>query len=928
MYKELIIICLPNHGIELEWQETEEPINKAQEGLQNELHKRYKEDFGTFLLFLGFCNQSTPLSASLDIFRNLAGLYIKKLTQTPELEVLRERLEPVLTTDEIDDFLSRIPCMIGAEYINLSFIESIWSKIDTAFKDKIKTHKGSVDELIKTFSPDIHLAGRVYFHLVESKKEDLPFAFLATYSTGLNEQGKSRHVPLKHALIEYGKNSQKLLELLSTVYLAARESRIVDGLIESGEIFHPIALSTKEAYDILKEIPIYERYGILCRIPNWWKNKTAGLKLDISIGNTTPSFFSKDSILDFKIRLLSVDSELSEDEARKLLSESEGLAFIKGKWVEVDPEKLKKTLEAYKKAQQLMEQGGLSLREAMHLQLNLQKDLGISDDDTVTISNGEWLKSIVEKLRKPELISSINPSKNFKGELRPYQQKGLNWLYFLHSLQFGACLADDMGLGKTIQLLAFLNTLKADKQNLASSVRNSQRKIKDANISNGASLVRSKSPEVTAGVSWHRTSNRASLLIIPASLISNWVNEIHRFSPDLKYYIAHPSFDKNSGGVPKDKNFIDKYDLVITTYSLSKKYDWLKLYKWNYIILDEAQAIKNPGTKQTRAVKNLDANNRIILTGTPIENRLGDLWSLFDFLNPGLLGSMKEFSDFSRELKDNQKGYVKLKKITSPYILRRLKTDKSVISDLPDKVEMKTYSDLSKKQVVLYGKLVQEIKTILEDETEGIKRKGLILASLMKFKQLCNHPDQYLGRDEYLELDSGKFLRLREVCETIYEKREKVLVFTQFKEITEPLKEYLETIFKHEGLVFHGSTPVNKRKELVERFQSHKYVPFMVLSIKAGGFGLNLTAANHVIHFDRWWNPAVENQATDRVFRIGQKKNVIVHKFITRGTLEEKIDAMLQEKAELSNEIIQSSNEAWITEMNNKELMNLFRLSL
>jgi non-specific serine/threonine protein kinase len=377
-----------------------------------------------------------------------------------------------------------------------------------------------------------------------------------------------------------------------------------------------------------------------------------------------------------------------------------------------------------------------------------------------------------------------------------------------------------------------------------------------------------------------------------------------------------------------DKYFIDKYDIVITTYSLSKKYDWLKLYKWNYVILDEAQIIKNPGTKQTKAVKNLDANNRIIMTGTPIENRLGDIWSLFDFLNPGLLGSIKEFSDFSKGLKDNLNGYAKLKKITSPYILRRLKTDKSVISDLPDKIEMKTYSDLTKKQVILYGNLVEELKTKLEDESEGIKRKGLILASLMKFKQLCNHPDQYLGRDEYSELDSGKFFRLREICETIYEKRERVLVFTQFKEITEPLKEFLETVFKHKGLVFHGSTSVKKRKEIVEKFQKHEYVPFMVLSIKAGGVGLNLTSANHVIHFDRWWNPAVENQATDRAFRIGQKKNVIVHKFITRGTLEEKIDAMLQEKANLSNEIIQSTNEAWITEMNNDKLINLFTLSL
>lgn len=886
MHKELTAICLSDHSVELEWQETEEPISKDQELLQNELYKRYKEDFNSFLLFLGFCSQSTPLSASLNIFRKLAGLYVKKLTQTPDLEVLHEHVELILTTDEIDDFLSRLPFMVGAEYITPSFLGTIWLKIDTAFKDKVKTYKGSVDELIKTFSPDIHLVGRVYFHLVESKKEDLPFAFLATYSISLNKQGKSNHVPLKHALIEYGKNSKKLLELLSTVYSAARESRIISGLIESGEIFHPIALSAKDAYDILKEIPVYEKYGIICRIPNWWRNRTNTPKLNISIGNTTPSFLSKDSILDFKINLLCGGSELSEEEVKKLLNETDGFALIKGKWIEVDPKKLKKTLEAYKKAQELMEHGGLSFKDAMHLQLSLQKDIGVTDDDTVDISNGKWLKSVVEKLSKPDLIDSVNPSKEFLGELRPYQQKGLNWLYFLHSLQFGACLADDMGLGKTIQLLAFLNTIRTNRK------------------------------------------NPASLLIIPASLISNWINEIYRFSPALKYYIAHPSFEKNNDYAHMDKDIIGKYDLVITTYSLSKKYDWLKSYKWNYVILDEAQAIKNPGTKQTKAVKKLDANNRIIMTGTPIENRLGDLWSLFDFLNPGLLGSIKEFSDFSMKLKDNPNGYAKLKKITSPYILRRLKTDKSVISDLPEKVEMKTYSDLSKKQVILYQNLVKEIKTMLESETEGIRRKGLILASLIKFKQICNHPDQYLGKYEYVETESGKFLRLREICETIYEKREKVLVFTQFKEITKPLKEYLETVFKHEGLVFHGSTPVKKRKELIEKFQSHEYVPFMVLSIKAGGVGLNLTAANHVIHFDRWWNPAVENQATDRVFRIGQKKNVIVHKFIARNTLEEKIDAMLQEKANLSNEIIQNSNEEWITGMNNEGLMNLFTLSL
>jgi non-specific serine/threonine protein kinase len=316
------------------------------------------------------------------------------------------------------------------------------------------------------------------------------------------------------------------------------------------------------------------------------------------------------------------------------------------------------------------------------------------------------------------------------------------------------------------------------------------------------------------------------------------------------------------------------------------------------------------------------------MTGTPIENKLADLWSLFDFLNPGLLGTAKEFTLFTKRLKDNIHGYGRLRNVVSPYILRRLKTDKKVISDLPDKIEMKTYAELSKKQLVLYRQFVKELQIKLEQGKEGIGRKGLILGSIMKFKQLCNHSDHYLGSGDYNENDSGKFKRLKEICETILEKRERLLVFTQFKEITKPIKDYLTSIFNKEGLILTGSTAIKKRKELIDDFQGHDYVPFIVLSLKAGGTGLNLTAANHVIHFDRWWNPAVENQATDRVFRIGQKKNVIVHKFITKGTIEEKIDDMLEEKKKLSSEIIQSTGENWITEMNNDDLLKMFTFSL
>jgi len=887
--RELVAVCLPGPRLVVDWNLTGRPLDRDRESLEEELFRRYGESESGFFLYLGFCGNTLLLSESMEFLRDFAGLYVKKMSQTPGLESLREKVSPALEPAELDEFIARRSFIIGGDSLTPDFLKGLWAEINRAFTDRLKVHKGTVEEFVKTFSPEIHIAGRVYFHLVESGKAGSPFAFMATYSARLDSEGKTSHIPLKHALSEYGSDSRKLLELLSTVYSAAKESRIVAELIESGELFHPIALSAKEAYDILTEIPLYEKYGIICRIPNWWKNRAGSISVGIRIGEKTPARLGADSLLDFDVSLSMGGRRLSEEEARRLVGQSEGLALIKGRWVEVSPEKLEKTLEAYRQAQELMQAGGLTLKEAMQIRLRMKQGWR-AEEGAVEITNGRWLESIVEKLRKPAMLKDVAPPEGFKGCLRPYQAKGLNWLCFLHSLNLGACLADDMGLGKTVQLLAFFSSLKAD----------------------------GKTP--------------ASLLVIPASLVSNWTDEIRRFSPELKYYVAHPSFEKNAGGVKNapGKRFLGGHDLVITTYSMARRYEWLKSYRWNYVVLDEAQVIKNHATKQARAIKVLQANNRIIMTGTPVENRLSDLWSLFDFLNPGLLGSAREFSDFAAGLKENPQGYASLRKVTSPYILRRLKTDKSVISDLPEKIEMKTYSELGKKQAALYANLVSEIKSALESgEEEGIRRKGLILASLTKFKQICNHPDQYLGGGGFPESESGKFARLREICETIYEKREKALIFTQFREIAGPLKEYLQTVFGHEGLVFHGGTPVKKRREIVESFQNGPgYVPFMVLSIKAGGFGLNLTGANHVIHFDRWWNPAVENQATDRAFRIGQKKNVLVHKFITKGTLEEKIDAMLEEKKSLSDEVIRGSGEEWITGMSNEKLMSLFALSL
>ena len=369
-------------------------------------------------------------------------------------------------------------------------------------------------------------------------------------------------------------------------------------------------------------------------------------------------------------------------------------------------------------------------------------------------------------------------------------------------------------------------------------------------------------------------------------------------------------------------------DLVITSYGSLLRVPWITDSSWNLLVLDEAQAINNPSAKQTQTAKKLKARVRFALTGTPIENRLGDLWSIFDFINPGLLGSAKEFTNFAKRLADRPHNtYRPLRELVRPYILRRLKTDKTVIADLPDKTEVKAFCQLSRRQAALYQQAVKELTQQL-DKVEGIQRKGLVLSFLMRFKQICNHPSQWLGDGAWSPEDSGKWARLHDIAEVIAAKQEKVLIFTQFREVTAPLATFLGSIFGRSGLVLHGETQVKQRQELVRRFQEDEAVGFFVLSLKAGGAGLNLTAASHVVHFDRWWNPAVENQATDRAFRIGQTKNVLVHKFVCRGTVEEKIDKLIESKQQLSKDLLEGGADLLLTEMNDDELLKLVALDL
>jgi SNF2 family DNA or RNA helicase len=463
----------------------------------------------------------------------------------------------------------------------------------------------------------------------------------------------------------------------------------------------------------------------------------------------------------------------------------------------------------------------------------------------------------------------------------------VRWMYLLSGLGLGACLADDMGLGKTIQVLSLL-------------------------------LVQGRKS----------TQRQPSLLVAPASLLANWAAEIERFAPGLTAMIVHPSAmtADQLRRVTPDK--LAGIDLAITSYGTLLRVPALADTNWHCVVLDEAQAIKNPNARQTRAAKALKAKARIALTGTPVENHLGDLWSIFDFINPGLLGTARQFTSYTKGLAERTHNpYGPLRELVRPYILRRMKTDKSVIADLPDKTEVTAYCSLSRKQAALYAQTISDLAEALED-ADGIQRKGIVLATMMRLKQICNHPSQWLNDNVWSEEDSGKWARLREIATVVAARQEKMLVFTQFREMTAPLATFLGGVFGRPGVVLHGSTAVRNRKAMVQNFQNDETVPFFILSLKAGGSGLTLTAASHVVHFDRWWNPAVENQATDRTFRIGQRNNILVHKFVCQGTVEEKIDALIESKKSLSDDVLAGSNEINLTEMKDDDLLRLVALDL
>ena len=843
----------------------------------------------------------TPLPAAVAFWREVARLYLSRFCHGVNDGVGGLPTVPPPADAEWRPWLDRAPPIKGGEYLSAEVLTGFWRTLDEHVRARAAAHPGGPAEYLRTLSPVWRMVGRVCFHLAENRKNpDYPFAFLATYASGVSGQGRVRYRPLAEALREYAgdRNKAALLRLLAPVHAAAEKSALARELVDTGALFKPLAWTPAQAYRFLKDAETFDAAGVVVRMPDLWRGgRPARAEVTVRVGTTPGTGFGVDALLDFRVSK-SLDGEpLSDAEWQQLMASAGGLALIRGRWVEADPEKLKAALAHWKQAERAAG-AGVSFAEAMRMLSGVSAEGSREADGPAAaaaewsgVRPGEWLDSTLARLRDPSLLADQNAIPDLRADLRPYQRAGVRWLRFMTELGLGACLADDMGLGKTIQVLALLLARKAGR--------------------------------TTAGA--------PSLLVAPASLLANWRAEILRFAPSLGFRILHPSdlSPEEWKAVQADaEHAAAGVDLILTTYGLVARMESLRRRDWDLVVLDEAQAIKNPAARQTRAAKQLKARQRLVLTGTPVENRLGDLWSIFDFLNPGLLGSARQFAQFTKAREQSGAGLGALRALARPYVLRRMKTDKRVIADLPEKTEVKAWCGLAPRQAALYEQAVRDLGEAVE-AADGMRRRGVVLAFLTRFKQICNHPSQWLRDGGFAEADSGKFGRLRQLAEEIAARQEKVLVFTQFQEMSGPLLDALASSFGRTGLALHGGTPVSERRRLVETFQSEDGPPFFVLTVKAGGSGLNLTEASHVIHFDRWWNPAVENQATDRAFRIGQKRNVLVHKFICRGTLEERIDELIESKTQLADEVLGGDGAtAALTEMTDRELIRFVSLDI
>lgn len=831
---------------------------------------------------------TSEIDTALDWLRQWGRRFFARLCQTRQLDALAAPDEAECTA-----FAQSAPPFSGAEYVTVAALQSLWHEVANVVRSEARD---DLEGWLRKHGDVWHLVGRVTFHLAENKRDaERPFAFLATFTEKVSATGQLQHLPLARAVQMFGaQNDQPAMQsLLAPVRRAAARCAWVSQMLESRQLFQALAWTPNEAYRLVRDLGMLQDAGIVVKVPDWWSGgRPSRATVTVTIDADKAASMSVGALLSFSVTLSMNGEPLTADEIAKIKASTSGLVTLRGQWVEIHREKLDQVLAHWERVQRLHADGQLSFHQGMRFLsgfgggVAIDLSAGLTETDTAEWSQviaGKDLATMLQQMRNP---AHAQPPPDLQATLRPYQQQGLAWLLFMSRLGFGACLADDMGLGKTIQVVATLLALK---------------------------------------------SGRASLIVAPASLIGNWRNELAKFAPTLRVFVAHRSAASRDDFTALESHpdaVLRSVDVVVTTYALLARSAALMQHRWHLVVLDEAQAIKNPGTIQAKTVKELTAHARIALTGTPVENRPGDLWSLFDFLNPGLLGSATQFAETIKRLGTN---YTPLRNLVQPWLLRRMKTDRRIISDLPEKIEVKAHCPLTRKQATIYTRLVEELKRTLADpKLQPFERNGLVLGFLLKFKQVCNHPSHWSGDGQFKPEDSGKFTRLAEIADELSQRQERAIIFTQFAEMCDPLAQHLAHAFGRPGLVLHGGTPVAQRAKLVERFQATNGPPFFVISVKAGGTGLTLTAASHVIHFDRWWNPAIENQATDRAFRIGQKKNVLVHKFVVPGTIEDRIDRLIDEKQSLAGELLggEGGTEKMLTQMSADELLRLVALDV
>jgi SNF2 family DNA or RNA helicase len=671
-------------------------------------------------------------------------------------------------------------------------------------------------------------------------------------------------------------------ELLAALGKAATFSAEVDRSLHTGEsLASGFTLDTQALYAFLTtRVGLFEAAGIGVILPSWWLGMDTKARIALrgrvaSKKGLTSGMLGKLSMLavDWKVAL--GDEMLSFAELERIAKLKTPLVRIRGRWVHVDAAEIRRALERLKRGTRQV-----SVGDAVRLQAG--GAVGELPAGTIIEADGV-VDDFMKRIRGEATLTAIAPPADLLAELRPYQQRGLNWLHFLTHTGFGACLADDMGLGKTIQTLALI--------------------LHD----------------------WNAEDRAPVLLVCPTSVIGNWSREAERFAPSLPVVVHHGS-DRERGAAFARRARTQA--IVLTSYALLQR-DLALLQKttWRGIVLDEAQNIKNADSKGAAAAREIEAGYRLALTGTPVENHVGDLWSIMQFLNPGMLDSAAAFKrDFFIPIQalGEADAVERLRRLTGPFVLRRLKSDKTIIADLPAKDEHNVFCNLTREQASLYAAVLRDMDAKI-DETTGIKRRGFILASLSKLKQICNHPAQFAGDNSALAGRSGKLARLEEMLEEVLESGERALVFTQFAKMGTLITRRLAQRFGIDVIFLHGAVTKRARDEMIERFTSDRGPAVFVLSLKAGGSGLNLTRASHVFHFDRWWNPAVENQATDRAYRIGQRKTVQVHKFICAGTLEEKIDTLIERKRSVSERVV-GAGEGWLTELSSAQLRDLVAL--